>query len=118
VNLEKRRVSLGITTSTGGGGGTITSSTAADRGGDGGGGGMLGIETSVGGRSVGTSNLDDESEPIELKEVGEGSTKDDDVTIDTSSESSVVGGRQFYRKSCCRLIVYLHPRGVRLRKKA
>jgi hypothetical protein len=37
VNLEKRRISLGITTS-----------IAADGGGDDGGGGMLGIETGVG----------------------------------------------------------------------
>jgi len=54
VNLEKRRISLGITTS-----------TAADGGGDDGGGGMLGIESGVGGRSVRTFKLD-ESEPIEF----------------------------------------------------
>ena len=54
MNLEKRRISLGITTS-----------TAADGGGDDGGGGMLGIESGVGGRSVGTFKLD-ESEPIEF----------------------------------------------------
>ena len=82
----------GITTSTGGGGGTITASTAA-AGGDGGGGGVLGIEAGLGGRSVGTSKLDDESETIKVDNVGGGSTKDsDDVTIGTSSESVVVGG--------------------------
>jgi hypothetical protein len=80
----------GITTSTGGGGGTITASTAAA--GDGGG-GVLGIEAGLGGRSVGTSKLDDESGTIEVGDVGGGSTKDgDDVTIGTSSESVVVGG--------------------------
>jgi hypothetical protein len=44
-------------------------------------GGVLGIETRVGGRSVGTSKLDNESEAIKVEDAS-GSTKDDDVTID------------------------------------
>ena len=82
MNLEKRRISLGITTS-----------TAADDGGDDGGGGMLGIESGVGGRSVvpsERSNLMNRNQ----SNLQDGSTKEDDVTIDTSSESSVVDGRQ------------------------
>jgi hypothetical protein len=45
---------------------TITISTAVGGGGDGG--GVLGIETRVGGRSVRTSELDDESETIKVEE--------------------------------------------------
>ena len=48
----------GITTSTAGGGGTITALTAA-AGNGGAGTGVHGIEAGLGGRSVGTSNLDD-----------------------------------------------------------
>jgi hypothetical protein len=49
-----------------GGHSTITTSTAVGGGGDGG--GVLGIETRAGGRSVGTSELDDESETIKVEE--------------------------------------------------
>ena len=87
-----------ITTLTAGGGGAVTASTGA--GGSDGGGAVLGIETGVGGRSVGTSKLDDESETIGVDDVGVGSTKDnDDVTIDTSSESLIVDGGESSRVS-------------------
>jgi len=55
---------------------------------------VLGIEAGLRGRSVGICKLDDESETMEV-DIGGSSTKDDDdVTIDTSSESPMVATRQ------------------------
>ena len=83
----------GITTSTAGGGGSaITASTAA-AGGDGGGGG-LGIEAGLGGRSVGTSKLDDGSKPIEVDDIGGAQRKTAMTSPSTylPNQSSLGGG--------------------------
>lgn len=93
-NKAEARRHSGITTSTAGGG-TITASTGSGSGG--GGGSMFRIEAGLGGRSVGTYKLDDESEMMEVGDVGGGSAKDDDdITIDASS---VVGGGDSSRAS-------------------
>ena len=83
----------GITTSTADGGSSAITASAAAAGGDDGG-GVFGIEieAGLGGRSVRTSKLDDESETIEVDDIGGDTMNDGDVIIDTSSESVVLGG--------------------------
>jgi hypothetical protein len=113
-NSSSRNAEVGghptITTLRAGGGGAITALTAVAC--SEGGGNVLGIKAGLGGRSVGTSKLDDESETIKVDDVGGGY-----VTID---KSSVVGGSggdsprvSTTRRNRYHLIVHLPSRRFR-----